>query len=981
MVITNSPDLGVLEVQVEFDLTGATPVINLTNQTIANPNVSPIPDLSTLEWVLNIFSPTGTPILQSDFNSPWKTGVWTTEQLTNAWPNPFNQIEWSGADYLVLFQVRDSAGNIYELNKEGSLKRPVGNTPKTASTFGAVSLSVEVLCDSANLYLKDNTSKSYQGITGILQSSYLAIDYPRDSTGVRPDPFVITSFTTDAIIPFTFNAKGYEATYYSTYRYDLGDNVFVVIRYTAQICFDVLCNVDLCPLACEVKSLEESIESGRCADVQAAQAALNLIIPKLLRAFIAKANPTCGIDLPKLIDEIKAIGNFSCDCYGASTGISTSARTNDYVFSVNNQGGDIIGSFQQTGGNVVLTIKDKSYTFGPSTGSVTLKATTSGTNTDVQLDVNINNLATDIYNATANNATLLNLFNSLVINGGFTLLVDGKCVINTGSCDYIWTLSNVKDLQDTFLKGIQVNGSYQNLSFSFNINTLPALQAYLNSLGVGTFVVADIGGEKITITTTGNSFSLGNIAYVPFGMTRTTASFTQDCSGILTYTPDEVVQAIIDYLCNLTDSQVRTSVDYTICYVSPSTKAKDEVIVPAGTLLTDFFTELLARDCDTIEFVSGISSLVNCQVIKANFPTSIKVMQENDVLYGTKEQECAPIYPVEFGIKMLQYGYNNADFRAAFCALVAACAGGGICEPYSVFNLSTVENSPYDNKLDIIVTFTHPSAVSNSIRYARLDVAGPLVWSVPAIVLPGASPYTIANVNDGQYVVGITPIYSDGRTCTEVTATTGSCGAMNAFSAAFDGSDIIISYNAPVGVPKVRVVISYPNGGVFSQIYTNAGTDITITPPVGLYGSYTITMQTVCNESTSWFGPVTAPAIVVVPNPSIIYNNSTFDVVGAYYGQYILTSTDTTGPIFLTASGLAQGASKVFSIPDGFYYKVLFFGPVGTFFPITGKTASLNTGTGVYVGTLLLGAGVNIISFENVQVLNGMVVTVIDSSP
>ena len=346
MVITNSPDIGVLEVKVEFNLSGTTPVINLTNQTTANQNVSPIPVLDTLEWVLNIFSPTGTPIIQSDFNNPWKVGVWTTEQLTNPWPNPFNQIEWSGADYLVQFQVKDSVGNIYDLNKEGQLVRPVGNTQKTANTFGAVALTAEILCDTANIYLKDNTSKSYQGLTGVLASAYLAIDYPRDSTGVRPDPFIITSFTTDALIPFTFNARGYEATYYSIYTYDLGDNVFVTIRYTAQICFDVQCNIDLCPLACEVKSLEESIQNGSCVDVQAAQAKLNLITPKLLRAFIAKANPTCGINLPALIEEIKVIGGFGCDCYGANTGIGSSARTNDFIFAVNNQGGDIQASFQ-----------------------------------------------------------------------------------------------------------------------------------------------------------------------------------------------------------------------------------------------------------------------------------------------------------------------------------------------------------------------------------------------------------------------------------------------------------------------------------------------------------------------------------------------------------------------------------------------------------------------------------------------------------
>ena len=978
MQITNSPDIGVLEVKVEFNLSGTTPVINLTNQTTANQNVSPIPVLDTLQWVLNIFSPTGTPIIQSDFNNPWKVGVWTTEQLTNAWPNPFGQIEWSGADYLVQFQVKDSVGNIYDLNKEGQISRPTGNTPKTANTFGAVALTAEIVCDSANIYLKDNTSKSYQGLTGVLASAYLAVDYPRDSTGVKPTPFIITSFTTDALIPFTFNARGYEATYYSIYTYDLGDNVFVTIRYTAQICFDVQCNIDLCPLACEVKSLEESIQSGRCADIQAAQAKLNLITPKLLRAFIAKANPTCGIDLPALIEEIKEIGGFGCDCYGANTGIGSSV-SNDFIFSVNNQGGDIQASFQQTGSNVTLTVKDKSYTFGPSTGSsILLVPTTTGTNTDIQLQVSINDLTNDIYTATANNSTLLNLLNSLIINSGFTLTVDGKCIISTGSCDYTYTLLNIPSVANAQLINIQVAGATQLLSYSFNTTTLTALQTYLNGLGIGTFVVTDLGGGSVEIATNSNSFNLGDLIYVYSSVAgKKIAGLAKDCSGFSPKTPDEIVQAIIDAICNLDDSQVKISQDYTICYVDPATLLPATKVVAAGTPLTDFITELLARDCDTITFVAGITSGsgLSCQVIKANFPASTKVLQENDVIYGTKEQNCAPIYPVEFGTKMLEYGLTNVDFMAAFCAAVSLCAGGGICEPYSTFSLSTVENSPADNQLDIIVTFVHPSAVSNNIRYARTDLGGTLVWSAPVNVLPGASPYTFANVDDGQYIVGITPVYSDGRVCAEQTTSTGSCGLINAFAAAFDGTDIQITYSAPVSVPKVRVVINYPNGGTFSQIYTN-GASIVITPPAGLYGSYTLTMQAVCNENTNWFGQATAPAVIVVPVPSVLQNNASDNITGSYFGQYQI---GTNSPVvFLTAAGLASGASKALSIADGFYDTIQF---EGSFSTSGNHSATLVTGSGVYNATVVRLFAVNVFEFTNVQVVNGFVASIIDASP
>ena len=971
MVITTSPDIGVLEVKVAIDLSGTTPVINLTNQTTANPNASPTPTLNDLQWVLNIYSPTGTPILQSDFNSPWQTGVWTTEQITNSWPQPFGQIEWSGGDYLIQFQVKDSAGNIYDLFKSATLCRPTGNTKNTPNTFGVAVLTVETMCDTAQLYIRDTTSKSYQGITGTHASCYLAVDYPRDSTGVRPDPFEISSFVTDALVPFTYNGRGYEATYYSIYTYDLGDNVFVSIRYTAQVSFDVTCNIDLCPLACEVKALEESIQSGRCADIEEAQAKLNLITPKLLRAFIAKANPTCGIDLAALVEEIKSIGGFTCDCYGASTGIGTSGIVNNFNFAVNNQGGDVVGSWSVTGNNVTLNLKDKSYTFGPSTGaSILLVPTTSGTNTDVQLQVSINDLATDIYNATASNSTLLNLFNSLVINGGFKLQVDGRCVINNGACDFEWNLTGIPaSPTNAILVYIQVNGVNQAINYAFNQSTLTSLQTYLNTLGLGTYTVTDNGGGDITISSTSNSSGVGNMIYTT-GLynPKKIASITKDCSGFVSYTPDEIVQAIIDYLCELDDSQVKTSQDYEICWIDPTSNTEKTETVSSGTPLTDFITTLLTKGCSTIQYIINRPP-ITCAEIQSLFPDSIQQIGDNDFLLGTKAGDCARVYPLELGGRILEMGLYSAEFIASFGALIEAYSGGKMCNPYSVFNLSTVENSPFDNKMDITVTFTHPDAISNTIRYARTDLGGVLDWTTITGVLPGASPYSINDVDEGQYIIGLTPVYADGRKCGEVTKQTSSCPNMNAMTAVFDGSNINITYSAPNTSPKVRVVISYPNGGEFTQIYNN-GASISITPPSGLYGPYYIKMQTVCNENNNWFGQLTAPAVVQVTPAynSTITNNTSNDLsnVMVYY------VVDGLKQLLNTATSLPASGSLQFYIPDGFTPYVGFYYSSGN-----PGTATLTSGVNIYSGS----NGDGLVQFTGVTVDGGITISLIDSSP
>lgn len=968
MIITDSPDIGVLEVKTIFNLTGVNPVINLVNQTTPNPNVSPVPPLTDLVWVLNIYSPTGTPIFQSDFTNPWKTGLWTAETITAAWPRPFGQIEWSGADYRVEFQVKDSLGNIYNLNKSGTICRPVGNTKNSTNTFGAVALTVDVLCERASLYIKDNTSKTYQGLTGILSSSYLAVDYPRDPTGTRPDPFVITSFTTDALVPFTYNGKGYEATYYSIYTYDLGNNVFLMIRYTAQVTFPVQCNIDLCPLACEVKALEDSIKSGRCADIDEAKRKLNLVTPMLLRAFIARANPTCGIDLAALVEEIKEVGEFSCDCVNGSSGIgSQSTLIDGMLFQVNNEGGDIVASFSVTGNTVTLNVKDKSYTFGQcedsDSSAILLVPTTSGTNTNVCLKVNLVGLATDIYNTTANNTTLLNLFNSLVLNnGGFTLQVDGKCVISTGACDYTWKMTEIPSVGNATLIFLMVSGVYQTINYAFNTGTLPALQAHLNTLGLGTFVVTDLGGGEVLVASSGNALELGNMVYLPVA-NKKLALYTRNCGGTGILTPSQIVQAIIDYLCALDDSQVKTSQAYTICWIDPVTKTQQSQTVAAGTELTDFIVALLANGCNTITYIMGLKEL-NCANIQEIFQFSDQQMQENDYLLGTKVGGCARIFPVELGRQIFNYGIYNAEFMAALAAAIELNAGGKMCDPYTLFNVSGVLDSPSSEKMAIVVTFTHPTAISALIRYARIDQGGDLNWSIPATVLPGQSPYSITNLDEGQYIVGITPVYADGRKCTEITKNTSVCGTVNSFSAALSGGNIEVTYNATS--PKVKVTVNYPNGGVFSQIYTS-GDAISIVPPPDLLGNFYVSMQPVCNESTSWFGPTTAPAIVTISaaNNSSVQNNSSVDV------SVFITAFDIDGSQLVLNSGVmaALGGTAAFYIAEGYYTKIV----MPMLAPSANLLATLVTGSGSYP----LVAG----EFSNVTIEGGAIITIIDGSP
>ena len=173
--------------------------------------------------------------------------------------------------------------------------------------------------------------------------------------------------------------------------------------------------------------------------------------------------------------------------------------------------------------------------------------------------------------------------------------------------------------------------------------------------------------------------------------------------------------------------------------------------------------------------------------------------------------------------------------------------------------------------VNIIVPLSNPDPnyIYSNVRYARIDNTVSPIYSYLNNVT--SNPLIIPNLPSGQYRVYATPVFSDGRICPEVLAETEPCGGINSLSAIYDESPtplFIISYSAEDSTPDVRINISYPNGGFSNSIHTNDGNDISIVVPAGVYGTYFITMQPVCDEETGWFGLATAPVTVEIDEPS-----------------------------------------------------------------------------------------------------------------
>lgn len=873
--INNSPDISNLSVKVTWDLSGVLPLILLENLSEGN-------NLSAVDYAFTAISPTTTYIHQGNIDDPDESGIWSEATLSDAWPRPFNQIEWGLYQFFVT--AKDSEGNIFTAPvQEKNICRPTGNFPDSKTTYGLGSVLVQTKCEQARIYFQDTTNTSYKGITGTVGSSVLRVNFPMDNTGTVPSPFQINYFSS-AMVPITYSGKGYQFLYTSIYDYDLGDEVHVRIKYLLNDTFSVWCNIDLMPLICEYQKLIDSVENGSCGDVNEANRKLMLINPKFSLVIIGIFQPLTGIDVPEVIEEIKEIGGFDCDCCSAASGVLPvgSSAFDGYTFSVVPLGGDVEGEFVVNGYNIQLQVSDVSYIFRICDSSPTettafeVRTTTSGdgyTKTYC-LYVDMVQLAEDLLNTITDNAGLVNLFNTIVSAnpGGFNLLVDGKCIFSSSTAyNYLFSLTNIPPGPiNAQITGIEVDGVMNSLSYFFNMGTLPALQAYLNTLGHGTFVVAATGAATISITSTANTTNIGAVNYSALGV-NLIATMTKTASGFVALTANQVVQMIINYLCDLDDSKIVTSAEYEVCYVDEAGDKQIET-VDAGESLADFLNSLTTRGCTTIDYIVSLKS-VNCANIKEQFPqVTTEVMQANDILLGTKNGVCAGLYPNEAFLMMLTYGPYDATVLAAFCNMVTLCAAGKSCDPYNVFYAEVNDGSP---TAELVVTFDHPLAVSNTIRYARIDNTVSPVYTTVTGVLPGDSPKTITGIDNGQYRVGITPIYADGRSCPELFYDTLPCTAPSAFSATYVDPDIKVLFMVDELINYAKVNISYPNGGSFSQVYDKSTLPteddmyrIDITPPANVYGTFFATLQSGCDSDTGYFSSPTAPAAFEIEEAS-----------------------------------------------------------------------------------------------------------------
>lgn len=689
MTITGSPDINTLEVQVTWDISGTLPAISLVNLSTGD-------GLANVDWWFDAKSPSGTKIHLTDSTNIAVTGAWTTRTLSDSWPKPFKSVEWSGAPYTITIYARDSAGTVFSITKTASICHPNGNTQLSKNPYGLANIYIKVICERGRVYFEDRTTTTWKGIEGVRISSALSVAYPLDASGTIPDPFRLTKFS-NVEVPISYASDNYQFSASSIYDYDFGDYVHVRIKYIQQQRFSVLCNIDLSPLACGIVKLVDDLQNGNCQDVADANRKLGIINGKFALVMMGKIEPLTGIDVPKLIREIEEIGGFDCDCCNTPSGIIPDAAStiDGYTFDINHVGGDVNGTVTQQDTVITFNLHDISYVFAMYPGSpndtsaftVSNATSVDGYTKTYYLHVSGSQLAEDLPNIILGNAELVNLWRSIFAGSlEFDLTVDGGCIFHsTATCDYDFVLNSIPDSSTyALLTGIRIRGVTHSLNFSFNLTSTSALQTYLNALGFGDFDVSMPNpnpGGLVYISSDANPNNIESLTFKISGTTYT-ADLTKVCTGYVAISANEVVQNIVNYLCNLDESQIKTSIDYTVTYIDLD-GVLQSVTVDVGSSLSDLIQELLDRGNTSVTWLQSNAGATTCAKMKEIFPVNVNAITSTDFLFGTKGNgACSQVSYMEAFNYMLSAGITNSTALARFCAMVAACGNGLTCEPY-----------------------------------------------------------------------------------------------------------------------------------------------------------------------------------------------------------------------------------------------------------------------------------------------------------
>jgi hypothetical protein len=506
--------------------------------------------------------------------------------------------------YSIIGYIKDGDGTVYQTTQVNpTICQPVG-----INSSGAVDgvFQVTANCPDNVLTVKEVTKLVYNNLqpTGTVKDGTLT--YP--SGTISSLAFTGTPFTNDVIY-----TGQYRINCETVSTYDLGNDIYVAVTYLTNNVFDVTCSNKLQDILCCVVDLQRT-QLQNCNNAvgeRAQQLEAQITIPFLL----ALSKEMAGQDASTEVALIKKTLN--CKCGGQSIIQNEFTPINPSVTTIVLQGvgGTSIAAPTINGNTKTYNIQSNIYQVVKSNTldtafSITLNTSTPNT-VKYLIAFNYQILAGTILTQIGNDSGLLTQFNSLVNISNFSVdltNLNGGCIIDLSSTSYFLSL-RVASGASTIVS-VLINGTTYTALSPITVNDPDGIELWLNGLGLGTFTAGfSLGttGAYINILTTGNANVITSAVFNIGALT--TVLFQKTNKSIVAF-----LQAVVDYICALSDLQVALSNPITICYVDYNGTTVTTTYPALTTSQATFNEQIAYALCQSVarintQFVNGLTKV------------------------------------------------------------------------------------------------------------------------------------------------------------------------------------------------------------------------------------------------------------------------------------------------------------------------------------------------------------------------------------
>jgi hypothetical protein len=830
---------------------------------------------------------------------------WSSPQIPNPGTTTSYTIDLSSLNYAFLFQTYQISAAIQDQNSTVYTIPPIYKKicqPNDFQESGYVCGMFQLRADCTNndILVKEFTVFVYNNLTPQSIFKTGTLNYP---TGTIP----AVSFSVTPFINSVVYTGRYMLSCTSIATYNLQDDTYVLVSYVTNQQFDITCSNKVSDLLCCIEDLYRmKIKNyDNALGKRAAQQLDEVELP----FFLGLGQEMNGMDSEWAYQSIKK--QLNCNCGPNAMGQNEPTPLNPSVTNIvlTGAGGTSVPSPTVVGNTKTFAITSSIYQVvngnGDNTFSVTVNTATANTVKYI-ITFNYANLSSAILTAIGASPTLTAQLNALIsatVNIDLTNL-DGKCIIDLSSVNYF--LSILVPGANVTINNIIVGSTTYNAPAGLLVSNITGVEAWLNGLSVGSYEVAfdnSSNGSYFSVLTNANTFGPVSMS-LSLSSGNTVIFFQKTNKSVIAF-----LQAMVDYICQITAAQVGIGNNLALCYFDYNGDIQTTNLTAANKQ-NDFNVAAVNSICNLANRINTITG-VTCAKLQALFPlNSAGSFGNSDVLYGTLGGSCAGLTDLQIANLVIAAVSKYTSVKTAWCAI--NCTTPGSCAEISAINVSAV-NTTTIGVYGVTWQATPNSSQTVTVQYRP---TGTTAWLTstsnltigPNGTITGTSPYVIGGLTAGTtYDIGIT----------------NNCGGNQFVNQVTTPATPVVS-----GSYRLDTVIANicPRTPVTLYSSTNFGTGVTLYQDAGLTT------------------PVTTFTYVATASGAIYNLNSSTGLVGANTGSNCTTGTAGTYVLGNSTSTICSGSSVTLYTNGNFSVGLTLYTDSALTNPQTGSTYVVYSG-------------------------------------